>query len=76
MKYSAKTQSNVKIDNQRMILGGVLFEKGPLSRADLAKVLNSSKPTVSKNVEGLIAEKMIYETGKADNSIGKKSNAP
>lgn len=72
MKYTGRTQSHVKLDNQRMILN-VLFEKGPLSRADLAKVLASSKPTVSKNVEGLLEEKMIYEIGKADNSVGKKA---
>lgn len=72
MEYTGRTQSHVKLDNQRMILN-VLFEKGPLSRADLAKVLASSKPTVSKNVEGLLDANMIFEIGKADNSVGKKA---
>ncbi len=71
-KYEARTQSHVKIDNQRLILT-MLYEQGPMSRADLAKALNSSKPTVSKNVEGLLEDQRIIEIGKADNMVGKKA---
>jgi len=71
MNYKASTQSNVKWDNQKMILQ-MLLEEGPLSRADLSKKLQSSKPTISKNVEELIQNQCIIEIGKADNMVGKK----
>lgn len=72
MEYQGKTQSNVKIDNQRVMIN-LLYEKGPLSRADIAKILKSSKPTVSKNAESLLKSKQVLEIGKADNMIGKKA---
>lgn len=50
----------------------LLIDEGPMSRADLAKKMNSSKPTISKNVEELITEEKILEVGKDDNLIGKK----
>ncbi len=71
MKHIASTQTNVKLDNQKLILR-TLLEKGPMSRAELSKVLRSSKPTISKNVEELIADRRIIEAGKDDNMIGKK----
>lgn len=72
MEYQGRTQSYVKLSNQRLILG-ILFKKGSLSRADLAKLLNSSKPTVSKNVESLLEMNMVLEIGKANSKIGKKA---
>ena len=71
MDYQARTQTNVKLKNQQIILS-LLINEGPMTRADLAKKMNSSKPTVSKNVEGLIIENKIIEIGKDDNLIGKK----
>lgn len=71
MKYQASTQSNVKLKNQEIILQ-LLLAEGPMTRADLAKKMNSSKPTISKNVEELLGDKKILEVGKDDNLVGKK----
>ncbi len=71
MKYQGSTQSNVKQKNQDLILR-LLLAEGPMTRADLAKKMNSSKPTISKNVEELLAEKKVIEVGKDDNMVGKK----
>ncbi len=71
MDYQAKTQSNVKLKNQQIILR-LLINEGPMTRADLAKKMNTSKPTVSKNVEELLKDKKVIEIGKDDNLVGKK----
>lgn len=71
MKYQASTQSNVKLKNQELILR-LLLNEGPMTRADLAKKMNSSKPTISKNVEDMLIERKVVEVGKDDNMVGKK----
>lgn len=71
MDYKASTQTNVKLKNQRIILE-ILRNEGPLTRAELAKKMASSKPTVSKNVDDLLKDQRILEIGKDDNMIGKK----
>lgn len=71
MDYKASTQTNVKVKNQRIILQ-LLINEGPMTRADLAKKMKSSKPTVSKNVEELLQDSKILEVGKDDNMVGKK----
>lgn len=71
MQYEGRTQSHIKLDNQRIMLE-LLGEKGPMSRAEIAKFLQSSKPTVSKNIEDLLEKGLVVETGKADNLVGKK----
>ncbi len=68
----ANTQTDVKVNNQKAILM-FLTEHGATSRADIAKGISSSKPTVSKNVEELIEKGLLVEVGKGDNSLGKKS---
>lgn len=72
MIYHANTQTDVKLNNQKTIIDFLLVE-GPASRADIAKQINSSKPTVSKNVDELLRNNMLTQLGKADNSIGKKA---
>jgi glucokinase len=71
MEYRANTQTDVKINNQKMIID-LLVNQGPMTRADLSKRMNTSKPTISKNVEELLQERKILEIGKDDNSLGKK----
>lgn len=71
MDYQASTQTNIKLKNQKIILQ-LLIAEGPMSRADLAKKMNSSKPTISKNVDDLISDNKIIEVGKDDNLVGKK----
>ncbi len=71
MEFKGSTQTDVKRDNQKMIFS-LLFENGPMTRAEIAKALESSKPTVSKNVAELLQIKRIIEVGKEDNAVGKK----
>ena len=54
MKYLANTQTNVKLNNQKLILH-YLTNHEPVSRAKLAEALKSTKPTISKNVDELIS---------------------
>lgn len=51
----------VKRTNQRLLLD-VLFEQGPLSRAQLSRRLNLSKPAVSNNLKELFAAGLLEET--------------
>lgn len=71
MEFKGSTQTDIKRDNQKMIFS-LLFENGPMTRAEIAKALESSKPTVSKNVAELLHTKRIIEVGKEDNAVGKK----
>ena len=71
MEYKGSTQTDIKRDNQKMIFS-LLFENGPMTRAEIAKALESSKPTVSKNVGELLQKKRLLEVGKEENTIGKK----
>lgn len=68
----AGNQSMVKKNNQKAIVK-YLMENGAASRADLAKVLEVSKPTISKNTNELIEYGILIEEGKGDNELGKKS---
>lgn len=68
----AFNQSLVKINNQRTILKHILVN-GPTSRADLAKTLSSTKPTVSTNVSYLLEKSILIEKGITLSSVGKKA---
>lgn len=68
----AGNQSMVKKNNQRAIVN-YLISNGATSRADLAKMLKVSKPTISKNTSDLIDKEILVEVGKGDNELGKKS---
>ncbi|MFV0519516.1 MAG: ROK family protein [Lachnospirales bacterium] len=65
-------QSTLKIHNKKAILYYIM-KNGAFSRADLAAALDSTKPTISKNVNELLEEGIIIEIGKGSNQIGKKS---
>lgn len=65
------TQSSVRISNQQLIID-YLIENGQTSRADLSKVLNISKPTVSSNAEKLLEQKILLEVGEGHSSGGRK----
>ncbi|MCT4598863.1 MAG: ROK family transcriptional regulator [Vallitalea sp.] len=68
----AGNQSMVKKNNQRAIVK-YLINNGATSRADLAKILKVSKPTISKNTNELIEKGILIEAGKGANELGKKS---
>ena len=67
----AGNQSSLKRNNQKAITEYII-KNGPISRADLSKILDISKPTVSTNVAGLIEENLLKEIGYSKTEVGKK----
>lgn len=67
----AGNQSLLKKNNQRAI-AEYIIKNGPISRADLSKELNISKPTVSANMADLIDKNILIEIGYNTTDIGKK----
>ncbi len=65
-------QSTLKASNKKSIVSEILYT-GPLSRADIATKLNSTKTTISKNTNELVENEYLIEVGKGQNNIGKKS---
>lgn len=71
MKNKAGDQSLVRKANQNSIVE-YLRKNGPTSKAKLSRVLKISKPTVAKNTEELLNEKILYEYGEGESSGGRK----
>lgn len=67
----ASNQSTLKLNNQRVILDYII-KNGATSRAELAKNLGVSKPTISTNVNYLIDNKILLEEGFHSPIVGKK----
>ncbi len=65
-------QSTLKAINKKSIVSEILYT-GPLSRADIAIRLNSTKTTISKNTNELVENEFLIEVGKGQNNLGKKS---
>lgn len=62
--------SSVRINNQELIIE-YLRASGPTSRAGLSKALSISKPTVSTNVDALLALDILIEKGNGSSSGGR-----
>jgi predicted NBD/HSP70 family sugar kinase/biotin operon repressor len=50
----------------------LLREEGPISRAEIARRLGLSRPTVSTHIRDLIKEGLVYEIGKGKSNKGRK----
>lgn len=61
-------QSNIN----RSIIFNFLREKGPTSRAEIAKTLQISPSAVSRVIDNLIKEKFVVETEKVKTAVGKR----
>lgn len=57
--------------NLSMVLD-LIRTQGPLSRADIARTLKLSPPTVSSLVKSLIEDKLVVEIGRAPSTTGKR----
>jgi len=64
--------SSVQLHNLNLVLRQIK-EKGPVSRADLARNLNCSKSTVTNIVGELIRFRLVREVGKGSSATGRKS---
>ncbi len=57
--------------NERIVLG-LLRQKGPISRAELARRSNLSRSTVSSIIATLLASDVVHETGIGDSHGGRR----
>ena len=73
MKQGAVRPSNVLAELNRQLVIQTVRKQGTLSRTDLAKQLNLSKPTVSKIVQELLTEGILVEAGVAESTGGKRA---
>lgn len=65
------TQQHAKRQNTRLILRE-LYQQGELSRADIARRTQLTRPTVSSLVSDLIAENLVMEQGLGESTGGKR----
>ena len=61
----------IKENNQKFIID-TLIERGATSRADLAKLLKLSAPSVSNNINQLLQKKLLLEIGEGDSAGGRR----
>ncbi len=66
--------TNVSENNKTEVLNTIIHSKTLLSRAEISRKLNLNKATVSRIINELIAENIVYEFKKGDSTIkgGKK----
>lgn len=65
MKYKTGNQKLVRLTNQRLIID-LIRSKGLISRAELAKTIKLSAPSVSSIIESLLELDIIKEVGSGD----------
>lgn len=65
---------SIKEINKKQILK-IILEKGPISRIEISKYLNISRPTTTSYINELISSRLIEETGKSKSTPlgGKKA---
>lgn len=64
-------QKTIKISNRTRILG-LLFKKGETTKQEISNYLKLSIPTVTTNINNLIAEGLVEEAGIAESTGGRK----
>ncbi len=60
-----------RVSTSQLVLR-VLYDRGPLSRADLARATGLTAPTISDITTGLLAEGLVEETGLGPSTGGKR----
>ncbi|MGE5582881.1 MAG: ROK family protein [Bacillota bacterium] len=71
MERTAGNQVTIKENNQRLIIDS-LMKLGATSRAELAKRLKLSAPSVSKNINCLLKKNILREIGAGDSIGGRR----
>ncbi|MHA6533550.1 ROK family transcriptional regulator [Paenibacillus sp. BAC0078] len=69
---SAGTPRAMRSLNESLILDKIIAG-GPQSRADLSRQIGLSKPTVSSAIAHLMERGLVRETGRGDNTQGRKA---
>jgi predicted NBD/HSP70 family sugar kinase len=70
-QLTKQSQASVKTNNLRLVLETII-RHDPLSRADLVRRTNISKPTVSSLIDELLAKGIISEIGVGKSKGGRK----
>lgn len=73
VKTVGSKQRDVKNANHRLILAQ-LRQHDVLSRSELVRLLSLSAPSISKNVDDLIARNVLIETGTVATNVGRRPN--
>lgn len=71
MKFKTGDKHLIREINKSLILK-IIRENGPLSRADIAKILGLNPATVSSNIKILLNDGLIKEHGIGESSGGRK----
>ena len=71
MSYTIGDRQMIKALNTNSIFK-VVLEKGAISRAEIAKILNLTPATVSSNINDLIQDGVIHEVGIGASNGGRK----
>lgn len=66
------TRKQTRIHNSQLVFSAI-YERGDISRADLARTTHLTPPTVSDVVADLIAQGLVEETGFAPSTGGKRA---
>ncbi|CAM2067441.1 ROK family protein [Sulfidibacter corallicola] len=64
------TRAQTKEHNKRFILK-TIYERDPISRADLARLTKLTRASISNVVAALLEENLVHEVGLAKKSVGK-----
>lgn len=67
-----RKQELIRKTNQSLIID-IVKKEGPISRANLAKTLKLSAPSISKNIDQLLKRNILKEIGKSESSGGRKA---
>ncbi len=70
LRWPKATRQQTRAYNTRLVLR-TIYEHGPLSRADIARVTGLTRTTVSDVVAGLIDQELVEEAGFKPSSGGK-----
>lgn len=65
------TRQQTKTHNTRLVLK-TIYERGSISRADIARTTRLTRPTVSTIVADLMAEELVTEIGQGPSAGGKR----
>ncbi len=66
------THEQTRIHNTRLVFS-TIYERGEVSRAEIARITHLTRPTVSDVVEDLIGQGLIEEVGHAPSTGGKRA---
>ncbi len=67
------TNAELIAEKNKKLIIDTLKASGPLSRAEISRMVGLSFPAVSSNVSFLISEGYISEIGEGNNALGRKS---